>query len=217
MDSALEVSQPNSSKTILPTLRSKGAKPDSDYGRPPTRASSKEFILKRRSENVQDDKLLQISYPKRKRSGHETRSWNLNDLVDPPDLNVTSSECFSEGPTTTIFHDCPIEPESEMRCMESEAEVSHLAEPGDEDVAKDSFENPSFEKGNPKSLSASAVFQQKLFGSGFGCFVASHTDSSAVTPTPILSDTMIENEDPVSTSPVGTKVITSIPPIPVRS
>ncbi|CAH1447624.1 unnamed protein product [Lactuca virosa] len=104
-----------------------------------------------------------MSPPKRKHSGHETRSQSLNDLVDPPILDVTGSDRNLEVPTTTVLHDCPIESDSEMKRVESNVEASHLAKSGSEDVSKNSPENapgiPLLEKENPKSLSATAVFQ----------------------------------------------------------
>lgn len=133
MDSALEVSHSESSKSIPPNLRFKGVKLDSGLGKPPivsTRASSTGFILKRRSKSAQDDQLILMSPSKRKRYGRETKSRSLNDLVDPHVPNVTSSECTLEGPTTTIFYDCPIEPDNEIKHVENEPEASHLAKLG---------------------------------------------------------------------------------------
>ncbi|CAH1421134.1 unnamed protein product [Lactuca virosa] len=118
-----------------------------------------------------------------------------------------------KGSTTTVFHDCPIEPDSEMKRVESEAEASHLAKSVLEVAAKNPPENPLLEKENPKSLSAVAVFQHKLFRSRFGCFVASTTDSSVVTPIPILSDTMTENEEPVDTEATISNPPSSVGPI----
>ncbi|CAH1448423.1 unnamed protein product [Lactuca virosa] len=77
MDSTLEVSQSESSKSIPPNLRSKGVKLDFDCDKPSSvskRDSSKGFILKRRSESVQYDHLIKMPPPKRKRSSHESRS-----------------------------------------------------------------------------------------------------------------------------------------------
>ncbi|CAH1415715.1 unnamed protein product [Lactuca virosa] len=68
---------------------------------------------------------------------------------------------------------------------------------------------------DPKSLSVVAVFQQKLFGSGFGCFLVLTTNSSIVTPMHILSDTMTENEEPVGTESVDMEA--SIPSPPTSS
>lgn len=132
---------------------------DSDHGRSPivcTRASSTGFILKRRFEGAQDEQLIQMSPPKRKRSGRETRNRSLNDLVDLPVLDVTGSDRNLEGLTTTVFHDLPIEPHNKMKHVESKDEASHLSKSGSEDVAKDPPKNnpgnPLLEKENPKIL-----------------------------------------------------------------
>ncbi|CAI9297878.1 unnamed protein product [Lactuca saligna] len=91
------------------------------------------------------------------------------------------SERILGGPNPIIFHVYPIDLDNKMKHVESEAEASHLAKSELEVSAKDPPEsfpkNSLLEKENPKSLSASAVFQKKLFGYGFGCFVASTIDS----------------------------------------
>ncbi|CAH1415716.1 unnamed protein product [Lactuca virosa] len=105
------------SKSISPNLQSKGVKLDFDYGKPPTvstRASSKGFILKRRYEIVQDDQLIIMSPPKQKCFGRESRSRSLNDLADPLVPDVMNSKCTLEDPSTSVFRECPIEPDSEM-------------------------------------------------------------------------------------------------------
>ncbi|KAL7611776.1 hypothetical protein Lser_V15G06815 [Lactuca serriola] len=150
MDSALEVSQSEISKSIPLNLCSKGVKFVFDRGRPPivsTRASSTGFILKRLYESDQDDQLIQMYPPKRKRSGRETKSRSLNDLANPLILDVTGSKRNFEGPTATIFHVCPIESYSKMKHMEIEAEASHLAKLGSEDAIKNPPENPPFKEG----------------------------------------------------------------------
>ena len=93
--------QSESSKFIPLTLHSKGVKLDSDYGKPPivsTRATSKGFILKRRSKSAQDVQLIEMSPPKQKCYGRETIRGSLNDHVDPPVLDATNSEHNLEGP-----------------------------------------------------------------------------------------------------------------------
>lgn len=55
MDSAPDVSQSEGSRPILPNLCLKGAELNFDFGKPPTvftRATSKGFILKKRSESA---------------------------------------------------------------------------------------------------------------------------------------------------------------------
>ncbi|CAH1424440.1 unnamed protein product [Lactuca virosa] len=74
------------------------------------------------------------------------------------------------------------------------------------------LENPLLEKENPKGLSAAVVFQQKLFGPGFGRFMASTTDSSVITPIPIPSDTMTKNEEPMRIESAGMEVNILDPP-----
>ncbi|CAH1435672.1 unnamed protein product [Lactuca virosa] len=77
MDSTLDVSQSEGSRAIPPNLRSKGAKLDFDFGKPPmvfTRATSKGFILEKRYESALDDQLIKMYPTKRKRFGRESRS-----------------------------------------------------------------------------------------------------------------------------------------------
>ncbi|CAH1422143.1 unnamed protein product [Lactuca virosa] len=119
-----------------------------------TRATSKWFILKKRSESAQDDQLIKMYPPKRK---------------------------HSEDPVTTVFHECPIESDDEMKCVEDEAYVPHTGKPESETATgglpKKVPEDPPLEKENPKVLSVAALFQQKLSGSGLGHFMESTTNS----------------------------------------
>ncbi|CAH1417969.1 unnamed protein product [Lactuca virosa] len=146
-----------------------------------TRAASKGFVLKKRSKSAQDDQLIGMSPPKRKRSGCELKSRSLNDLSDPPTSDFISSECASEDPASAVFHECLIEPDSEMKRVEDDAEVRHSGKPESETVTgglpKKIPEDPPLEKEDPKGLSVAAVFQQKLLRSGLGHFMASTTDS----------------------------------------
>lgn len=73
-------------------------------------------------------------------------------------------------------------------------------------------EDPPLEKQNPKGLSAAAVFQQKLFGSGLDRFMSSTTDSAVVIPIPIPSYTTTGNEEPLETKFVDMEVSISNPP-----
>ncbi|CAH1451953.1 unnamed protein product [Lactuca virosa] len=137
MDSALDVSQSKGSRSIRPNLRWKGVKLDFDCGKPPTvftRATLIGFILKKRSESVEDDQLIKMSPPKQKCSSRESRSRSLNDLSDPPTPDVTSSEHTSEDRATTIFHECPIEPDNKMKHVEDEAELSYLGKSESETI-----------------------------------------------------------------------------------
>ncbi|CAI9271981.1 unnamed protein product [Lactuca saligna] len=145
MDSTLEVSQSEIYKSVPPNLFSKGVKLDSDHGRPPivsTRASSIGFILKKHSESAQNDQLIQMSLPKWKHSGRETRSQSLNDLDNYAILDVTGSKRNLKGPIITVFHECLIEPDRKMKHVESEAEASQLAKSGSEDAAKNPPKTP---------------------------------------------------------------------------
>ncbi|CAI9274492.1 unnamed protein product [Lactuca saligna] len=198
MDLTLDVSQLEGSRSIPPNLHSKVVKLDFDCGKPPivfTRATSKGFILK---SVVRVLKMINSSRclpPKRTRSGRESRSRSLNDLFDPPAPNVTRSECTSENLNTNVFQECPIEPDSKIKCVEDEAEVSHLDKSESETVTGGLPEkipdNPLLEKEDPKGLSVVALFHQKLFGSGHGRFMASATNSLVVISIPIPYDTII--------------------------
>lgn len=126
-DSRLDVSRAEGSRRISPTFRSKGSKLDSNFGKPPTvfmRATSKGFILKKRSESAQDDQLIRMSPPKRKRSGCELKSQSLNDLPDPPVSDVESSKRALKDLVSAVFHECLIESDSEMKYVEDDAKVS---------------------------------------------------------------------------------------------
>lgn len=86
----------------------------------------------------------------------------MNDLSDPPVPNATNSKRNSEDPITNVFHKCPIKPESEMKRVEDEEEVSHLGKSEWETVSgglpEKIPENPLLEKEDPKGLSAAVVF-----------------------------------------------------------
>ncbi|CAH1446923.1 unnamed protein product [Lactuca virosa] len=58
-------------------------------------------------------------------------------------------------------------------------------------------EDPLSETENPNGLSAAVVFQQKLFGSRLGRFMASTIETSVVVLIPISFDTKTGNEEPV--------------------
>ncbi|CAI9302363.1 unnamed protein product [Lactuca saligna] len=74
------------------------------------------------------------------------------------------------------------------------------------------LEDPPLEKENPKGLSATNVFQQKIFGFRLGCFMASTTESSVVIPITIPLDTTTGNEEPVETKSLDTEVSILNPP-----
>ncbi|CAH1438174.1 unnamed protein product [Lactuca virosa] len=166
MDSALDVSRVEGSRPIPPNLHSKGMKLDSNFAKPPmvfTRATSKGFILKNRSESAQDDQMIRMFPPNQKRSSRELKSRSLNDVFAPPAPDAISSERTSEDPVTIVFHECPIEPDNEMKRVEDEAEVPHSDKPKVETVTvglrEKVPEDPPLEKENPKVLSAAVVFQ----------------------------------------------------------
>ncbi|CAH1438293.1 unnamed protein product [Lactuca virosa] len=157
-----------------------------------------------------------MSPPKRKRSGRELKSRSLNDLSGPMISDVVSSERASEDPASAIFHKCPIEPDSEMKRVEDDAEVPHSGKPESETVTgglpEKIPEDPPLEKEDPKGLSFTVMFQQKLFGSRLGRFMVSTTNYSVVIPIPIPPDTTTGNKEPVETESVDMEVSIPNPP-----
>ncbi|CAH1421616.1 unnamed protein product [Lactuca virosa] len=139
---------------------------------------------------------------------------DLNDLSDPPAPDAISSERASEDPVTTVFHGCLIDPDSEIKHVEDEAEVPHSEKPESETITgglpEKVPEDPPLEKENPKGLSAAGVFQQKLFGSELGRFMAPTIDSLVVIPIPIPSDTTTRNEEPLETTSTDMEILVVI-------
>ncbi|CAI9271382.1 unnamed protein product [Lactuca saligna] len=155
-----------------------------------------------------------MSPPKRKRSGRELKSRRLNDLSDPPASDVVSSKRDSEDPTSVVFHEYPIEPESEIKCVEDDAEVPHSVKPESEIITRGLpekiHEDPPLEKEDPKSLSVADVFQQKLLGSRLGCFMVSTTDSLIVITILIPLNTITGNEEPMEIESVDMEIFVVI-------